>query len=280
MPSLPFLPRFLRRRATIAVIELHGILSAKEGALNIRAVGPAIDRAFRAARRGGHVVLDIDSPGGSPVHSQLIADRIRRRAAEHATPVTAVVQEVGASGGYWLACAADDIRAGSMSIVGSIGVVGGGFGFPGLLNRLGVERRLYTSGTNKARLDPFSPEKPEDVEFTKALMEDIHDQFKAWVSARRGTRLKMAEADLFDGRVLLGGPALAAGLIDSLGELDTVLKELKGKTRRRAKTFRPVRKRGLLSRLPRMAAAGMAEAVMDSLDQRLAQEAGLPALRL
>ena len=115
-----------------------------------------------------------------------------------------------------------------MSIVGSIGVVGGGFGFPGLLARVGVERRLYTAGARKARLDPFEPEREEDVAFARHLMEDIHGQFKQWVRSRRGARLTASEADLFDGRIYLGGEALGAGLIDAIGELDTLVRELGG----------------------------------------------------
>ena len=136
------------------------------------------------------MILDIESPGGSPVQSDLIAGMIRQRADDAGVRVHAVIREVGASGGYWLACAADEIYANPMSIVGSIGVVGGGFGFPDLLSRVGVERRLYTAGRNKARLDPFSPEKPEDVAFVKDLMEKLHVQFTDWVRQRRGNRLR------------------------------------------------------------------------------------------
>jgi signal peptide peptidase SppA len=281
MPS-PFLSSLasvfdrVRRGPRVVVIELHGTLAAREGALNIKSVGPAIDRAFRAARRpGSHVILDIDSPGGSPVHSQLIAARIRRRADEHKIPVTAVVQEVGASGGYWLACAGDSIRAGTMSIVGSIGVVGGGFGFPGLLARVGVERRLYTAGARKARLDPFEPERPEDVAFARRLMEDIHTQFKTWVRTRRGARLARPEDELFDGRIYLGGEALDAGLIDAIGELDTLLHEF-GDAGARARTFRPIRRRGWLARLPRMVAGDILDATLDTLEQAATR----PDLRL
>ena len=176
-------------------------------------MAPLIDRAFRAAR-GQPVILDIESPGGSPVQSDLIASLIRRRADEHKVRVHAVIREVGASGGYWLACAADEIHANPMSIVGSIGVRGGGFGFPDLLARIGVERRLYTAGANKARLDPFSPEKPEDVAFVQELLDALHERFKDWVRTRRGGRLKGDEAALFDGSFMLGERALEVGLID------------------------------------------------------------------
>ena len=171
------------RKPRISVIELHGLISPRPGTVSMTAMAPLIERAFRAAR-GLPVILDIESPGGSPVQSDLIASLIRRRADERKARVHAVIREVGASGGYWLACAADEIVANPMSIVGSIGVRGGGFGFPDLLARLGVERRLYTAGTNKARLDPFSPEKPEDVAFVQELLDALHVRFKAWVRTR------------------------------------------------------------------------------------------------
>lgn len=153
---------FFWRRPRVNVVELHGLISPRPGALSAATAGPLIDRAFRAAN-GKTVILDIESPGGSPVQSDLIASLIRRRAEQYKVKVHAVIREVGASGGYWLACAADEIHANAMSIVGSIGVRGGGFGFPNLMHRLGVEYRLYTAGENKARFDPFSPERPEDV---------------------------------------------------------------------------------------------------------------------
>ncbi|MBV9251441.1 MAG: S49 family peptidase, partial [Acetobacteraceae bacterium] len=137
------------RRPRIPVIELHGVIAPRPGMLSAASAEPIINRAFRGAR-GRPVILDIESPGGSPVQSDLIAALIRRRAEKHKVRVHAVIREVGASGGYWLACAADEIHANPMSIVGSIGVRGGGFGFVDLMARLGVEHRLYISGANKA----------------------------------------------------------------------------------------------------------------------------------
>jgi len=247
------------RRRRVPVLRLHGVLAARIGPLNIEAYGGLIDAAFRAAGKSGTVVLDIDSPGGSPVQSDLIAARIRRRADASGARVVAVIAETGASGGYWLACAGDEIVAHAMSVVGSIGVRGGGFGFDRALERLGVQRRLYTAGENKARLDPFSPERPEDVAFAQALMADLHERFKAWVSIRRGGRLHGAEGELFDGGFVLGDRALALGLIDRFGDLDAVVREVGGE-RARAQHFRP-RRRGLLSRLPRLAVEALVEAV-------------------
>jgi ClpP class serine protease len=233
------------------------------GTLNLSGYAALIDRAFARAGRAGHVVLDVNSPGGSPVQSDLIAARIRARADEHGARVHAVIGDVGASGGYWLACAGDEILANSMSIVGSIGVIGGGFGFEDAISRLGVRRRLYTAGENKARLDPFTPERPQDVAFVHALMGDIHDRFKNWVRTRRAGRLKGDEAALFDGGYMLGARALEAGLIDRLGDVEALVRELGGK-RARAETIRP-RRRGLLGRLPRLTA----EALLDAAEERL-----------
>ncbi len=250
------------RRPRVNVIVLHGIIAARAGMLNADSARPLIEKAFAAAGRSP-VILDIESPGGSPVQSDLIASMIRAHADHAGVRVHAVIREVGASGGYWIACAADEIHANAMSIVGSIGVVGGGFGFPDLLGRLGIERRIYTAGTNKARLDPFSPEKPEDVAFAKGLMDTLHVRFKDWVRSRRGRRLKAPDDQLFDGGYMLGEQALTAGLIDGLTTVDELVRELGG-DRARARRFAPKRPR-LALRLPRMAI----EAVLDVLEDRV-----------
>ena len=256
------MPLLFWRRPRVPVLVLHGTLAGRPGTLNIAAYGSVIDRAVQAARRTGHLVLDIKSPGGSPVQSDLIAARIRARAEEHNVRVHAVIAEVGASGGYWLACAGDEILANTMSVVGSIGVIGGGFGFEDAISRLGVHRRLYTAGENKARFEPFTPERPQDVEFATGLLSEIHERFKLWVRTRRGARLKAGEAVVFDGSFMLGVGALEAGLIDRLGDVDALVRELGGR-RARAQYFRP-RRRGLLARLPRLAA----EALLEVMEER------------
>lgn len=250
------------RRPRIGVIELHGLLSGRAGSLNVKAYAPLIERAFRSAGKGGNVVLDIDSPGGSPVQSDLIATLIRRHAERAGARVVAVIQEVGASGGYWIACAADEILASPMSVVGSIGVIGGGFGFADLLARMGVERRVYTAGENKARLDPFRPERPEDVAFVKRVIEDLHGRFKDWVRIRRGTRLAADDSTLFDGSWFLGDRARELGLVDGFGDLDAIIRRLGG-DRAVARVYRP-RRRGLLGRLPRLAL----ETLLDAAEER------------
>jgi ClpP class serine protease len=247
------------KRRPVPVLQLHGMLSTRAGALNIEAYGPLIERAIDAAGKGGTLLLDIDSPGGSPVQSDLIASRIRGRAAEKQARVVAVIGEVGASGGYWLACAGDEIVANAMSTVGSIGVVGGSFGVAAALARLGVQRRLYTAGENKARLDPFSPERPQDVAFAKALMAELHERFKAWVRQRRAGKLTPDEASVFDGGWMLGERAVTLGLVDRLGDLDSEVRRIGG-AKARAEVFRP-RRHGLLAWLPRMMAEAVAQAV-------------------
>jgi ClpP class serine protease len=249
------------RRPRLNVIVLHGMIAGRPGMLSADSAKPLIEKGFGSPGRGP-VILDIESPGGSPVQSDLIAGMIRAHADRKGVRVHAVIGEVGASGGYWIACAADEIHANPMSIVGSIGVVGGGFGFPDLLGRLGVERRIYTAGTNKARLDPFSPEKPEDVAFVRDLMDKLHGRFKDWVRLRRGQRLKAADEALFDGSYMLGEQALDAGLIDGLATVDELVRQLGGE-RARARRVAPRRPR-LSLRLPRLAI----DALLDVLEDR------------
>jgi signal peptide peptidase SppA len=249
------------RRPRIAVIELQGTIAARDGAVSFRSAGPLVERAFAATKEGGVLVLDIDSPGGSPVQSELIASLIRRRAEAKRITVHAVIGEAGASGGYWLACAADQIHANAMSIVGSIGVVGGGFGFDAIMTQFGIERRLYTAGENKARLDPFRPERPQDVAFVQALMADIHERFKGWVRNRRGNRLSDDPA-VFDGSFFLGHRGAELGLVDGLSSVDELVRQLGGE-RARPRRFR-TRRRFSLARLPRL----MLEAALDVAEAR------------
>lgn len=246
------------RARPIPVVELRGIIASRQGALNIQAVGPLLERGFALAEGGKQLILAVESPGGSPVQSDLIGQFIRRRAEETGVRVTAVIGDVGASGGYWIACAADEIRANPMSIVGSIGVVGGGFGVNRLLARLDVDRRLYTAGQNKARLDPFSPEKPEDVAFTRALLDDLHGHFKDWVRSRRSGRLRAPEEAIFDGSYMIGSRAREAGLIDTLGDIDGLLRDIGGR-KAKATWLRPKRSRSLLRLLGRGATEAATE---------------------
>ena len=223
-----FIP-FLKKHPTVPVIRLQGTIASggrTGGGLNDAALAPLIERAF-ARGKPAAVALIINSPGGSPVQSSLIAARIRRLADEKQVPVHAFVEDVAASGGYWLACAADRIWVDESSIIGSIGVIFASFGFPELMAKQGIERRVVTSGRSKSLADPFLPEKPEDVIRLKALQEPIHQAFIAHVKASRGGRLD-AGADLFNADIWVGSGAAKVGLVDGLGHLVPKMKELFG----------------------------------------------------
>ena len=194
-------PRFRADIPVVPVVRLSGVIgvsSPLRPGLMLANTARSLERAF-AVRNARAVALVINSPGGSPSQSHLIFRRIRQLAEEKKIPVLAFIEDVGASGGYMLACAADEIICDEYSIVGSIGVVGGSFGFPKLLEKIGVERRVYTSGDRKVMLDPFLPEKPEDVKRIKALQKDMHDLFIGLVKQRRGIKLKGPDKTLFSG---------------------------------------------------------------------------------
>jgi signal peptide peptidase SppA len=224
------LPAKLRpkSRPLVPVIRLYGVISPQgtplRPALNLAQQAEAIERAF--AHKGAKAVaLAINSPGGSPVQSALIHDRIRLLAAEKNIPVYTFCEDVAASGGYWLACAGDEIYANESSIIGSIGVISAGFGFHEAIGKLGIERRLHTSGEKKNLLDPFLPEKGTEVKRLTAVQKLIHDSFKAHVKERRGERLNGSARKLYSGEFWTGGQARELGLIDAIGDLKGVLQE-------------------------------------------------------
>ncbi len=223
-----FLPqRFRSDHPVVPVVRLTGIIgfsSPLRPGLTLTGIARMLVRVF-AVRNAAAVALAISSPGGSPVQSHLIFKRIRELAKEKKVRVLAFVEDAAASGGYMLACAADEIIVDPHSIVGSIGVVGGSFGFDKLLAKVGVERRLYTAGEHKAMLDPFLPEDPADVERLKKLQREIHDDFIALVKSRRGDKLRGPEGDLFSGEYWTGKRALDLGLVDAVGELRSTLRE-------------------------------------------------------
>jgi serine protease SohB len=224
----PLLPkRFRDDIPVVPVVQLSGVIGfstpLKPG-LTLASVARQLDRAFNM-RHARAVALIINSPGGSPVQSHLIYRRIRMLAAEKNLKVIAFAEDVAASGGYMIACAADDIICDPSTIIGSIGVVGGSFGFAKLMEKLGIERRLYTSGEHKAMLDPFLPEKPDDVERLKAVQRDIHEDFIALVKDSRGARLTGPEKDLFSGEYWTGSTAIELGIADEIGDLRTTLRE-------------------------------------------------------
>ena len=224
----PVLPARLRGDIPIVpVVRLSGVIgivTPLRPGVTLSGIARTLDRAFKV-RHARAVALLINSPGGSPVQSHLIFRRIRELAKEHELPVIAFIEDVGASGGYMIACAADEIICDASSMVGSIGVVGGTFGFDKLIEKIGVERRLYTSGERKVLLDPFLPENPDDVKRLKALQKDIHESFIALVQERRGPKLQGPEKTLFSGECWTGMRAREFGLVDSLGELRATLRE-------------------------------------------------------
>jgi len=219
---------FAKTRPVVPVLRLSGaiVASARGGALSDLLMAPAIEKAFRKGRPAA-VALAVNSPGGSPAQSSLIAARIRRLADEKGIPVHAFVEDVAASGGYWLACAADDIWLDESSIVGSIGVISASFGLHEAIGKLGIERRVHTAGADKSMLDPFRPERPEDVERLTRLQAQIHDTFIAHVKARRGDRLSDGR-DLFTGAFWVGRSGVELGLADGIAHLAPKLKELYG----------------------------------------------------
>ncbi|MFT4161254.1 S49 family peptidase [Shinella sp.] len=226
--------KFRKEGAVIPVVRLQGAIMAGGSqfrpALNLAGVATALDKAF-AYKDAPAVAVSINSPGGSPVQSRLIFQRIRDLAAEKGKQVLVFVEDVAASGGYMIALAGDEIFADPTSIVGSIGVVSGGFGFPEMLKKIGVERRVYTAGTNKAILDPFQPERESEIEYLKSLQLEIHQVFIDMVKARRGARLA-DDPDLFSGLFWTGTRGRALGLVDGLSDMCSELKRRYGpKTR-------------------------------------------------
>jgi signal peptide peptidase SppA len=222
-----FVPaRFRRGTAIVPVVRLSGTIGAVtplRPGMSLAGVARTLERAF-ATRNARAVALVINSPGGSPVQSRQIYLRIRQLAAEKKLPVLVFVEDVAASGGYMLACAGDEIFCDPSSILGSIGVVGGSFGFQELIKKIGVERRLYTAGSHKAMLDPFKPENPDDVARVKALQGEIHAIFIALVKQSRGSRLKGTEDVLFTGEYWAGETSVSLGLADAIGDLRSILR--------------------------------------------------------
>src|SRR3954449_3770671 len=221
------IPARLRPGAAIVpVVRLSGLIGSVtplRPGMSLAGVARTLERAF-AIKQAKAVAIVINSPGGSPVQSRQIYLRIRQLAAEKQLPVLVFVEDVAASGGYMIACAGDEIFCDPSSILGSIGVVGGSFGFQELIKKIGVERRLYTAGEHKAMLDPFLPENPDDVARVKALQREIHAIFIALVKQSRGTRLKGADDVLFTGEYWAGETSVSLGLADAIGDLRSTLR--------------------------------------------------------
>ena len=232
-----------RKSKSVSVIPLNGVIAPNMGrrkGLNLNEIDKNIEQAF-SVKNLKAVALQINSPGGSPVQSEMIANRIRELSDKNNVPVLAFVEDVAASGGYWLACAADEIIASKASIIGSIGVVSSGFGFNKAIEKIGIDRRLYTSGDNKAILDPFLPENPDEIKRLKAIQSQLHVQFINFVKSRRGSKIKDDNNDVFTGAFWSGEKSIEIGLIDSFGEMKSVLKERFG-NQVKIKEFNPKKK--------------------------------------
>jgi serine protease SohB len=216
LSNIPLIGGLLKPKPRVSVLRLSGVIAdagpGRSGISHHR-YEKSIEQAFDEFDLKA-VLLVINSPGGSPAQSALIGDHIRRLADEKDVPVYAFVEDVAASGGYWLACAADEIYANETSIVGSIGVISASFGFKDLIEKYGVERRVHTSGKNKSFLDPFTDEKPTDVKRLKDIQWDLHETFIGWVKDRRGEKIKGKDSELFDGRFWTAKTALDLGLVD------------------------------------------------------------------
>jgi signal peptide peptidase SppA len=255
--------RFRKTDTVIPVVRLNGVIMAGgsplRSSINLASVAPLLEKAF-AHKDAPAVAISVNSPGGSPVQSRLVFQRIRDLAEEKNKRVIVACEDLAASGGYMIACAGDEIVADPSSVVGSIGVVSGGFGFVDLIGKLGIERRVHTAGQNKATLDPFRPERPEDVEHLKALQLDVHRTFIDLVQSRRGAKLA-DHPDLFTGLFWSGTRGLDLGLVDRLGDLRTVLRETYGPKVKLA-VIQP--KRGILARGRGAAAASLASAAVEA----------------
>ena len=230
---MKFILKFFNKKLPIInIIRMSGVISSGSRVpgssnLSLESLEKQIERAFTGKKVSG-VAIVINSPGGSPVQSALIAERILELSKKNNIPVFAFVEDVAASGGYWLACAADEIFVMPASILGSIGVISAGFGFVEVIKKIGVERRVFSKGENKGMLDPFQPQNPEDVKLITDLQEEIHQQFKDWVSLRRGKKLNnkiIKDEGIFEAKIFSGTKACEIGLADSIGELKQVMRE-------------------------------------------------------
>ena len=222
---------FKKKLPVVNIIRMSGIISSgsrfpSSSHLSLESLEKQIERAFEGKKVSG-VALVINSPGGSPVQSALISERILELSKKNNIPVFAFVEDVAASGGYWLACSADEIFVMPASIVGSIGVISAGFGFVEAIKKIGIERRVFSKGENKGMLDPFQPQNPDDIKLITDLQEEIHQQFKEWVSLRRGKKLNkttIIEEGIFEAKIFSGTKACEIGLADSIGELKQVMR--------------------------------------------------------
>ncbi len=252
---------FMKSEPHVAVVRLQGAITNGGRGLDDTSLAPVLEKAFSKGKPAA-VALEINCPGGSPVQSSLIAARIRRLADDKNIPVFAFVEDVAASGGYWLACAADEIHVDSCSITGSIGVISAGFGLQDAIANYGVERRVHTAGKSKSMMDPFKKETPADVKRLRGILDDLHGTFIEYVKSRRGAKLS-DNPDLFTGEIFIGQKGVDQGLVDGIGHLTSVMKARFGD---KVKFRRFDQKRGLLSRF----GARVMNDAMGSIEDRAA----------
>ena len=249
----------ISRRSVVPVLRFNGpigMVTPLRPGLTLAAYAGAIEKAFSLSKLPAVAVV-VNSPGGSPVQSNLLFKRIRQLAEEKEKRVYVFCEDVAASGGYFLAIAGDEIYADPSSIIGSIGVVSRSFGFVDMIEKLGIERRVYTAGTNKNQLDPFLPESADDVARLKAIQQDVHDVFIGLVKERRLGKLKAADAELFSGAFWSATKAAELGLIDGITDLRSKMLQIFGdKVRLRVV---PADRPGLLGRLRRFGSTGFDE---------------------
>ena len=260
---MKWLIKIFKRPRTIPVVRLDGVIGSSgqfgSGGLEDSGLSSVLEKAFSFSRAKA-IALIVNSPGGSPTQSSLIASRVRRLSDEKNLPVFCFCEDVAASGGYWLACAGDEIYANENSIIGSIGVISSGFGFYEFISKQGIERRIYTSGKEKSMLDPFKPEQKSDVARLKLIQKAIHHNFKTYVELRRGN--KVQDKNIFTGEFWEARRALELGLIDGLGNLETVLRDKYGENIE----FKYVsRKKPLIARLSRSFSDSIISTVMNRI---------------
>lgn len=226
--AIPLIGNWLDPQDSVAVLRMSGVIAdssmMRRAGINFKKFDKSIEEAF-GVKRLKAVALIINSPGGAPAQCSLISAKIRKLASEKSVPVFAFVEDVAASGGYWLSCIGDEIYAQETSIVGSIGVISSGFGLDEFIKKYDVKRRIYTSGRDKSFLDPFKPEKAEDISRLKNLQGQMHQSFKEWVHERRDPRLMGEDSELMEGAFWTGKEAMEKGLIDGIGDVHSVLKE-------------------------------------------------------
>ena len=224
---------FKKHKKNVVILNLHGIIGShniglRKANLSIHALKKDIDKAFELPNLTA-VALSVNSPGGAPVQAELITKYILSSSVKHNVPLYSFVEDIAASGGYWLACCSKEIYASRSSIIGSIGVISSGFGFVDAIKKLGIKRRVITQGKNKSIYDPFLPEKDNDKKIIESVQKDIHQEFKDLVKAARGKKLKASADKLFSGEFWSGSKALDIGLIDGIGDVYTIMEQKYGK---------------------------------------------------